>query len=55
MGWQLILEELSHESNYIKSSSNIVIDSLSRLDKIDNVNQNNNNNIDSYFIFTIFM
>ena len=44
MRWQLILEELSPELIYIKGSKNIIVDALSRLDKIDSLNNNNNNN-----------
>ena len=38
MRWRLILEEVSSEQIYVKSSKNIVADALSRLDKIDNLN-----------------
>ena len=44
MGWRLNLKEFSPELFYIKSSKNIVADTLSRLDKIDNLNSPNSNN-----------
>ena len=43
MRCQLILQEFSPEPIYIKGSKNIVVDALSRLDKIDNLNESNTN------------
>ena len=38
MRWPLILEEFRFELIFIKGSTNIVADALSRLDKIENLN-----------------
>ena len=46
MRWQLVLEEFSPELIYIKGSTNIVVDALSRLDKIENLNHENNNKVE---------
>ena len=47
MRWRLILEELSPKSIYDKGSKNIVVDTFSCLDKIDNVNSNDNNKVEA--------
>ena len=44
MRWRLSQEDLSPEVIYIKGSTNIVADALSRLDIIENLNNTNFNN-----------
>ena len=47
MSWQLIVEDFSLELTHVQGSKNIVVDTLSRLDKLKNLYNTNPNNNDN--------